>query len=149
MPATASLPREGRAGEQGGPWRRCCSCEDAQCTPLSLTCSLVPKGCELGWAGPTTAFLPSWEIMQSQGSRGSFTMLGDTRPENSCSKPSLSSLKPYCASGWVTAPMPTQPWPRSSPSSSQQPTLPATAAPWRDSSSWPAPLTLAWSSSSS
>ena len=31
-------PRMGRAGEQGDPWRPCCSREDAQCTPLSLTC---------------------------------------------------------------------------------------------------------------
>ena len=41
VPATASLaslPRMGRAGEQGDPWRPCCSHEDAQCTPLSLTC---------------------------------------------------------------------------------------------------------------
>ena len=64
-------------------------------------------------------------------------MLGDNRPENSCSKPSLSSLKPYCASGWVTALMPTQPC------ASQQPQQLTAADPSSQSCSLSGQLLLA------
>lgn len=140
-PATASLPRTGGGWGAGRPLEMLLLLWG--CSVHSSLPDLFPKYARS--AGPAPRQL-SFLLRRSRKARvagEASPCRGDTRPENSCSKSSLSSLKPYCASGWVTALMPTQPC------SSQQLTLPARAAPCQDSSAWPAPLTLAWSSSSS
>ena len=53
----------------------------------------------------------SWEDMRTKSLLpGQLRHAGeDAPPGNSCSKSSFSSLKSYCASGWMAAPKPTQP----------------------------------------